>query len=84
MAEARGFLESAYRQARSPSSSWMYYARAYFRFFLPGDLVPQLRTAMLTPALAEDLLSLADQLDQEGRGIEAAQVRRLIAAESAP
>jgi tetratricopeptide (TPR) repeat protein len=81
-AEASLLLEKAFHQARDTSTSWLYYARAYFRFFLPGDLVPQMQTAMLTPEFAEDLAELEHDYELLGREADAAEIRDFIARET--
>jgi tetratricopeptide (TPR) repeat protein len=80
--DGRFLLEAAYRQARESSASKLYYGRAYSRFFLPGDLVPQVRTATLTPAMAADLEALADYYIQHGRPTEAGSLRQFLVTES--
>ncbi|HET7011901.1 MAG TPA: tetratricopeptide repeat protein, partial [Anaerolineales bacterium] len=83
-AAAMTYLEASYRQARDISTSRLYYARAYFRFFLPGDLVPQLRTAVVTPDMASDFSGLADYYEGLGRRADAEEVRLFLVRQAAP
>ncbi|MCJ7512526.1 MAG: hypothetical protein MUO23_06100, partial [Anaerolineales bacterium] len=68
-------IAKAHSLLREPNSSGIYYGRAYLRYYLASDLVPQLARADLTAALRDDLALLRDQLLARGQLEEALRVQ---------
>jgi tetratricopeptide (TPR) repeat protein len=80
--DALQYFQSAFDQIENMSYSSSFYNRTYYRFFLPSDLVPQMRRGGLTAEMFDSLQLLAQHYDENGEPELALEIRKRIYVET--